>query len=66
MGRLLVGLCYRPPGQDDDTHELFFKELRETSRSAALLLMGDFNLLDVNYECHKAGDKQAHEILEAP
>lgn len=35
----------RPPSQNDDTNELFFKELRETSRSTALVLMGDFNPL---------------------
>jgi len=40
----------KPSGQD----KLFFKELRDTSRSAAFVLMGDFNLLDVKWEYHTA------------
>lgn len=39
----IVGICYRPPNQDGNTNELFFKELRDISRSAALVVMGDFN-----------------------
>ena len=26
---VIVEVCYRPPGRDDDTNELFFKELRD-------------------------------------
>lgn len=47
-GDVTVGVYYRPPRQDDDTDELFFKDLRDTSRSAALVLMGDSNLPDVD------------------
>lgn len=36
------------PIWDDNTEEIFFKELGDTSRSAAIVLMGDFNLPDVN------------------
>lgn len=39
----IVRVYYRPPSQDDNTNELFFKELRDISRSAALVLMGNFN-----------------------
>lgn len=47
-GGVVEVVFYRPPSHDNDTDELFFKELRDTSRSAALILMGDFNLSDVS------------------
>ena len=45
---VIMGVSYRSSIQDDDTYELFFMELRDISRSAALVLTGDFNLPDVN------------------
>lgn len=39
-----MGTDYRPPSQDDDTNELFLKELRDASKSTALVLTGDFSL----------------------
>nr|XP_009499338.1 PREDICTED: protein FAM180A [Phalacrocorax carbo] len=43
----MVGVCYRPPDQDEESDELFSKKLAEGSRSLALVFVGDFNLLDV-------------------
>ena len=33
---VVVGVFYRPPSQDNDTDELFYKELRDISRSRDL------------------------------
>ncbi|KAK4831654.1 hypothetical protein QYF61_018621 [Mycteria americana] len=44
---IVVGVCYKPPNQDEETDELFYKQLGEASRSLALVLVGDFNLPDV-------------------
>ncbi|KAK4806641.1 hypothetical protein QYF61_021237 [Mycteria americana] len=44
---IVVGVCYRPPNQDEETDEQFYKQLGEASRSLALVLLGDFNLPDV-------------------
>ena len=43
----MVGICYRPPTQDEEADEIFYKQLGEVSQSLALVLMGDFNLPDV-------------------
>ena len=51
---VFVGVYCRPPSQENNADELFFKELRDTSRSATLVLMGDFNLPDINWEYHTA------------
>ena len=46
---VIVGVCYRPLSQDDDTNELFYKGLRDISRSTDLVLKHDFNFPDVNW-----------------
>ncbi|GAB0203247.1 hypothetical protein GRJ2_002790300 [Grus japonensis] len=47
---VVVGVYYQLPSQGDNTNELSYKELRDISRSAALVLMGDFNFPDINWE----------------
>ncbi|KAK4811052.1 hypothetical protein QYF61_016338 [Mycteria americana] len=61
---IVVGVCYRPPKQDEETDELFYKQLGEASRSLALVLVGDFNLLDVCWKYNTAERKQSRRFLE--
>ena len=44
---ILVGICYRPPNQDEETDEVFYKQLAEVLRSRALVLKGDFKFPDI-------------------
>ncbi|PKU48789.1 mitochondrial fission process protein 1 [Limosa lapponica baueri] len=46
---IVVGVCYRPPNQDVEVDEMFYKQLVEVSRSLALVLVGDFNLPDISW-----------------
>ncbi|KAK4832451.1 hypothetical protein QYF61_023175 [Mycteria americana] len=61
---IVVGVCYRPPNQDEETDELFYKQLGEASRSLALVLVGDFNLPDVCWKYNTAEKKQSRRFLE--
>ncbi|KAK4814558.1 hypothetical protein QYF61_023757 [Mycteria americana] len=61
---IVVGVCYRPPKQDEETDELFYKQLGEASQSLALVLVGDFNLLDVCWKYNTAERKQPRRFLE--
>ncbi|KAK4823963.1 hypothetical protein QYF61_008349 [Mycteria americana] len=61
---IVVGVCYRPPNQDEETDELFYKQLGEASRSLALVLVGDFNLPDVCWKYNSAERKQSRRFLE--
>lgn len=45
---VVEGLSYWPLHQDSNTDELFYKESRDISRSAVLVLMGNFNFSDVS------------------
>jgi len=46
-GHLVVGVCYRPPDQGEPVDEAFLLQLQEVSCSRALVLMGDFNHMDI-------------------
>ncbi|KAK4811015.1 hypothetical protein QYF61_015719 [Mycteria americana] len=61
---IVVGVCYRPPNQDEETDDLFYKKLGEASRSLALVLVGDFNLPDVCWKYNTAERKQSRRFLE--
>jgi len=58
---IVVGVCYRPPNQDEETHEIFYKQLQEFSRSLALVLMVS---PDVCWKYNTAERKQSRRFLE--
>ena len=47
---VMVGVCYRPPNQDEEADEVFSKWLGEVSQSLAFVLMRDFNLPDASWK----------------
>jgi len=51
---MLVGVCYRPLNQDEDTDEIFCKQLGVVSQLLAVVLMGNFNLPDVCWKYNTA------------
>ncbi|KAK4810854.1 hypothetical protein QYF61_008826 [Mycteria americana] len=61
---IMVGVCYRPPNQDEEADEIFCKQLGEVSRSLALVLLGDFNLPGVCWKYNTAERKQSRRFLE--
>lgn len=62
--KAVVGVHYRPLSQDDNNEGLFFKELRDISRSAVLVLMGDFNFPDINWEYQKADTNRSRKFIK--
>lgn len=42
QGNGKVSVCYRPPSQEEEVDEGFFKQLEEAFCSQVLVLMGDF------------------------
>ena len=52
---VLVGVCYRPPNQDEETDEEFYRQLTEVAKSsAALVLVGDLNFRDISWKHNTA------------
>ncbi|KAK4832250.1 hypothetical protein QYF61_021602 [Mycteria americana] len=54
----------RPPNQDEETDEIFYKQLGEVSRLLALVLVGDFNLPDVCWKYNAVERKQSRRFLK--
>ncbi|KAK4818298.1 hypothetical protein QYF61_010760 [Mycteria americana] len=62
-GDVVVGVYYRLPSQNISTAELFYRQLGEISGSIALVLMGDFNCPDINWEYPSAGKSRSWKFL---
>jgi len=61
---ILLGVCFRPPNQDEEADEVFYKRLAEVSQLLALVLVGDFNLPDICWKYNTAERKQSRRFLE--
>ena len=59
-----MGVCYRPPNQDEEKDKAFYEQLAEVARSPALVLMGDFNFPDICWKYNTAQRKQSKRFLE--
>jgi len=53
MDDVIVGVYYRPPDQEEEVDEAFYKQRQAASQSQALVLMGDFNHPDISWEDHR-------------
>jgi len=65
MGDVIVGVYYRPPDQDEEVDEAFYRQLKGTSQSQALVLMGDFNHPDISWEGRTARHMQSRRFLQS-
>ncbi|RMB93635.1 hypothetical protein DUI87_29862 [Hirundo rustica rustica] len=61
---ILLAVCYRPPNQEEEADNLFYKQLGNVSGSSALVLVGDFNLPDICWELNTAEKRQSRKFLE--
>lgn len=60
---MVVGVCYIPPNQDEQTEQVLYKQLSEVSL-LTLVFMGEFNLPDVFWKRNTAERKQSRKFLE--
>ncbi|PKU29317.1 mitochondrial fission process protein 1 [Limosa lapponica baueri] len=61
-GDFVLGVCYRPPTQDEQVDEVFYKRLAEVSQSPALVLVGDFSLPDICWKYNTAREQAGWEV----
>jgi len=61
---ILLVVCYRPPNQDEEVDEVFYKRLAESSLLLPLVLVGDFNLLDICWKYNTVERIQSRRFLE--
>ncbi|GAB0188484.1 hypothetical protein GRJ2_001313700 [Grus japonensis] len=63
-GDTIVGVCYRPPNQEDQKDKALYRQIGAASRSQALVLMGDFNHSNICWRDNTARHKQSRRFLE--
>ncbi|GAB0203450.1 mitochondrial enolase superfamily member 1 [Grus japonensis] len=63
-GDLTVGICYRPPNQDDKANKAVFGSLKQASGQQNLVLMGDFNYPDICWKKSTAAHMLFIKFLE--
>ena len=61
---ILVGFCYKPPNQDEETDEAFCEQLAEFAQSPALVFTGGFKFPDVCWKHNTVQKKQSRRFLE--
>ena len=61
----MVGVCYRPPDEEEPVDEAFLLQLQEVSRSWALVPMGDFNHPYICRDSGMAVGRQSRRFLES-
>ncbi|XP_062466520.1 uncharacterized protein LOC134159318 [Pezoporus occidentalis] len=64
MGDITVGICYRPPDQEDSMDEVLYRQIGKASHSQVLVLMGDFNHRDICWRDGTARHKQCRRFLD--
>jgi len=57
-------VCYRPPNQDEEVDEVFYKRLAEVSQLLVLVLVGEFKFPDICWKYNTAERKQSRRFLE--
>jgi len=64
-GDTVVGVYYRPPDQKKEADHAFYRQLKVTSQSQGLVLMGEFNHPDICWEDHTARHTQSRRFLQS-
>jgi len=65
MGDIIVGVYCKPPDQNEEVDEAFYRQLKVASQSQALVLVGDFNYPDISREDDTARLMQSGRFLQS-
>ncbi|KAM6382481.1 uncharacterized protein FN964_001067 [Alca torda] len=63
-GDIMVGVCYRPPDQDDRADEALHRQIGAVSHSQTVVIMGDFNHPNICWKDNTVGHKKSSKSLE--
>jgi len=60
-----VGVYYRPPNQEEEVDEAFYRQLKVASRSQVLVFMVDFNHPGICWKDNTARHAQSRRFLQS-
>ena len=61
---ITMGVCYRPPNQDEKVDKTLYRQLGEISRSLPIVPMGDLNFPNIYWIYNTADRKQSQRFPE--
>ncbi|XP_051789513.1 uncharacterized protein LOC127529574 [Erpetoichthys calabaricus] len=61
---LILGMCYRPPNSDSNFNTHLFSNIKKASLQGDIIVMGDFNYPNINWDNLTDGGVQEQEFLE--
>lgn len=59
----MVGVCYKPPHQEDGVDEILYRQLAAASHLQTLVLIGDFNHRGICWRDNMSGHEQFQGFL---
>lgn len=62
---LRTGVIYRPPGQEEELDKNLLQDINKMALKGEVIIMGDFNLPDVNWEESSASSTRSRDILNS-
>ena len=60
---IIVGVCYRPPGQVEDLDEMLQDQIKRFSERQDLVVMRDFNYRDICWKTCSAKNEKSNKFL---
>lgn len=60
-----MGVCYKPPDQEEKVAEAFYRLLKVASQPLILVLMGDFNHLGICCKVYTARHTESRRFLQS-
>jgi len=63
-GDIIMAVSYRPPDQEEQVNQAFYRQMGAASHSQTLVLVGDFNHPNICWRDNTASHKQSRRFLE--
>ncbi|CAJ0925451.1 unnamed protein product, partial [Ranitomeya imitator] len=61
--KILIGVCYKPPNITESMESLLLKQIDEAATHNEVLVMGDFNYPDINWETETCETHKGNRFL---
>ena len=61
--KVIVGVCYRPPGVNEEVETQLFKQIEMAAKAGTVVLMGDFNYPDIDWKNGTAGTTKGRTFI---
>ncbi|XP_073519598.1 uncharacterized protein [Phyllobates terribilis] len=61
--KIIIGVCYKPPNIAEATESLLMRQIDEVAKNNEVLIMGDFNYPDIDWETESCRSQKGNRFL---